>query len=163
MGYTEVSTEVPECSLCGSTDASWYWQEWKNGRGRHVMCRCRSCHKTSTAPKREVFVEEADKNPIHSKASYGYAHRNILIRELGFKTYEEYLQSPLWASIRVRVLKKKGVRCVLCKKWARHIHHRNYTRSVMNGQSIRHLVPLCETCHELEHGIRRAASQTAVK
>ncbi len=86
-----------------------------------------------------------------------YAQRNELIRvELGFESYQEYLESDLWASIRARAMKRYGKgrrgkrrRCWVClSPWvATQVHHVVYTRNNLKGFTVTNLKPVCDLCH----------------
>lgn len=77
----------------------------------------------------------------------------VLLRELGFRSYAEYLASPLWRSIRQRVYEAKGRVCLACEiNIAEDIHHDRYDRDTLMGRSLKHLRPLCRHCHEIVHG-----------
>ena len=66
----------------------------------------------------------------------------------GCKDYNEYLKSDLWASIRDRVFKTKGSKCICCDNKACTIHHKSYNRAALEGTKLRNLVPICKSCHE---------------
>ena len=84
------------------------------------------------------------------KDAKAYARRNRFLREMGFQNYAAYLDSPLWASIRFRILLNKKHRklCLYCGHTAVCVHHRKYTRANLRGLSLAHLVPVCSACHE---------------
>lgn len=76
-----------------------------------------------------------------------YGERRTALFELGFKTYTEYLASPLWASIRAKVI-RPGTRCAGgCERYATQVHHGKYTLAVLKGRDLRHLYPVCGGCH----------------
>ncbi|MBL9165824.1 MAG: hypothetical protein JNL18_24080 [Planctomycetaceae bacterium] len=76
-----------------------------------------------------------------------------VLHELGFSSYRQYRDSPRWASIRQRVYEKKGRVCVECRlNPAVEIHHRQYDRETMVGETLRHLDPVCRHCHDILHG-----------
>lgn len=77
-----------------------------------------------------------------------YKDRNVLLLELGYKTYYDYLQSDLWKTIRTRVYTTKGDKCTLCPTKASFIHHRAYSKNVLLGKDIKPLVPICSDCHQ---------------
>jgi len=77
-----------------------------------------------------------------------YRERDQIVRELGFASYREYLDSDLWRTIRCRVYRNKGGFCRICKAPATEIHHNTYTRRVMGGADIGPLHPLCRSCHK---------------
>ncbi len=76
-----------------------------------------------------------------------YAARNHLLRQMGYSSYEEYLNSPLWASVRAAALKLHGRKCLICGKKHQCIHHRSYSRKVLEGLDLSALAPLCLDCH----------------
>lgn len=77
-----------------------------------------------------------------------YTKRDQHLQELGFKNYTEYLQSELWAGIRVRVFADYGEMCYVCLRKATCVHHCSYSLDVMLGTDITYLVPLCGWCHK---------------
>src|SRR5438874_8725109 len=77
-----------------------------------------------------------------------YLERNALLKELGYLSYQAYLASSLWYSIRARAYQFHGSSCRLCGARAEVIHHRGYGRAVMLGKSLNQLVPLCHACHQ---------------
>lgn len=78
-----------------------------------------------------------------------YEERDQLLRGLGFPSYQDYLNSPLWKAIRRRVLGKRGSQCLLCGVTATTVHHTEYSVATLRGKKTNTLVPLCRTCHEL--------------
>lgn len=79
---------------------------------------------------------------------HGYKRRDESLAILRFESYQEYLQSELWASIRQRVLRLTKGNCRCCRiQRATQIHHRHYSISVMSGEDIKSLIPLCAACH----------------
>lgn len=64
------------------------------------------------------------------------------------RTYEQYLESSLWKSIKQRVYQRFGHQCSICEKTATEIHHASYCLETMLGKRIRNLFPLCEGCHQ---------------
>lgn len=86
-----------------------------------------------------------------------YEDRRLLVADLGFTTYREYLRSDLWKSIRSRVFEEKSRNCCnrKCQKKATCVHHEFYTASALEGSCIRYLWPLCDTCHSKVHARRK--------
>lgn len=87
--------------------------------------------------------------------STSYTQRNRLLREMGFESYKHYLQSPLWAAIRSRVLTRDDRRCRACDARASQVHHNKYTEGTLTGRDLHHLFSLCADCHnaiEQNHG-----------
>ena len=84
--------------------------------------------------------------------------RQKILDEIGFDSYEEYMSSDLWLKkIRPQVKEKfKGV-CQSCKlemqgKGVRQIvHHREYTKANLDGDTIEGLTLVCQSCHSRAH------------
>jgi hypothetical protein len=91
-----------------------------------------------------------------------YVYRDDNLRALGFDSYDAYLRSPLWASIRIRVLERCGTRCEVCsKKMAAQVHHRAYDPATLRGDSIDALTATCFGCHiKAERRYKRGAGDT---
>lgn len=77
-----------------------------------------------------------------------YAERNTLLADLGYESYLHYLKSSLWHYIRGMAWRVHGPRCRLCRKRASQLHHTSYSQTVLLGQDLAHLVPLCQKCHD---------------
>jgi len=81
-----------------------------------------------------------------------YNKRLYVLREMGFKSYAEYLENPLWKSIRREELDKNPF-CKVCESRSNEVHHRSYSRMVMKGIDRNQLVSLCSECHRsIEYG-----------
>lgn len=70
-----------------------------------------------------------------------------VLKNLGYNNYKEYVAGVVWANIRDRVFKEKGNKCVVCTRRATVIHHRLYSKEILEGTDIRPLIPLCWDCH----------------
>ena len=72
---------------------------------------------------------------------------------LGFKTYNDYLNSDLWRTIRSRVFDRDGYACRDCGVLEEPIvvHHTSYALDVLEGRDDRCLVTLCHPCHRRRH------------
>ena len=77
-----------------------------------------------------------------------YEKRNALIRELGYKSYKDYLNSRMWKHVRERVLKRDRGVCLACNGPAQVVHHRSYCKASIRGMRLDYLVSLCHKCHE---------------
>jgi hypothetical protein len=77
-----------------------------------------------------------------------YAYRDENLKRLGFKSYQSYLRSSLWMSIRVRVFERTNGRCVKCRAAATQVHHRAYDPATLTGDSINALSAVCARCHK---------------
>ncbi len=87
------------------------------------------------------------RKPVVDREIVGYGQRRRVLLGMGYATYGEYLGSPLWKTIRARVLAAKGRSCWVCDDPAAAIHHTSYNGLVMQGLDLSHLFPLCEACH----------------
>lgn len=77
-----------------------------------------------------------------------YTERNAILRTLGFATYQSYLESPTWRTIRAKVLARDRQQCQLCLGKAFSVHHRSYCRGALDGSQLHHMVSICKPCHE---------------
>lgn len=76
-----------------------------------------------------------------------YTERNRNLKKLGYTTYRGYLDSDFWKAIRDKVFQTKGRLCSICKRSARHVHHRDYCVETLRGEKTSALVPICTGCH----------------
>lgn len=94
-----------------------------------------------------------------------YETRDRTLRRMGFPSYKAYLESPLWAVIRRRILDAAGSRCVLCNGKATQVHHRSYHRKALAGKKPQLLLAVCGDCHrnaEYDHaGIKRTTFEAS--
>lgn len=73
-----------------------------------------------------------------------------LARAAGFDSYEAYLRSPYWRSIRALVLKRDRGRCVRCQSPRRlTIHHASYDH--IGDEWLGLLKTFCWWCHTSIH------------
>lgn len=123
---------------------------------RHKACG-NAVDLTKTPPRRRNKVILV---PIGAEAkSEQYRIIDAAVRDLGFLSYDEYLRSNLWSRIRQAVFDKKGTSCCLCTEDAVAVHHHSYAPSVMSGENLEPLFPICDRCHkslEFEHGKKRS-------
>ena len=93
-----------------------------------------------------------------------YTTRNSLLRKMGYPSYADYLSSKLWEDIRHRVF-SSGRQCRLClaKMGEMHLHHICYKKTVMTGDDLSKLIPLCAICHHriefTKKGVKRSLTQ----
>lgn len=121
----------------------------------------RELSKVALAPASTPLSEIGDRTPL------SYKQRNELIRvELGFNSYREYLESPLWAGIRRRAIVRYGTfgngdrgqrRCWTCLVILRadypadttitaQVHHIVFTRDNLKGKTVNNLRLVCDLC-----------------
>lgn len=70
--------------------------------------------------------------------------------ELGYASYEEYLQSRHWEKLKEQRIKNKNAKCYICgsKTWLL-LHHRTYEH--LGREKKGELVVLCTRCNKLVH------------
>jgi len=78
-----------------------------------------------------------------------YMRRDATLRDMGYPSYKAYLASPLWKSIRAKVIERAHGKCHICGGKATEVHHRLYWREVLDGRWLNNLNAVCRTCHEL--------------
>lgn len=77
-----------------------------------------------------------------------YADRDENLKRLGFKSYRQYIESPFWAGIRDRALKRAQGLCERCGSGRSiQVHHRSYDLATLAGTSIDSLTVVCRSCH----------------
>lgn len=76
-----------------------------------------------------------------------YEKRNDNLSSLGYRTYQEYLDSEDWSRIRERHLVDYPV-CLLCDFPAQQVHHMSYDFETLLGLKKYRLVQLCSVCHK---------------
>ena len=68
---------------------------------------------------------------------------------MGYPTYWDYLQSPHWKKVRVRLLQKESM-CRLCREAvANTLHHTRYDH--LGCERDDDILLLCSHCHDLIH------------
>jgi 5-methylcytosine-specific restriction endonuclease McrA len=73
------------------------------------------------------------------------SQRHDFLLSLGYVNYADYLKSPLWFSIRARVL-GASPDCA-CGVPANQVHHKVYTEANLSGKTTRGLWAICVDCH----------------
>lgn len=89
-----------------------------------------------------------------------YSIRDEFLKSIGFDSYQSYLESDLWESIRSRAMKKGKKLCAVCKNAAIEVHHKSYSEDVLSGKNISLLICLCRTCHDLIEFDSRGSKRT---
>lgn len=86
-----------------------------------------------------------------------------ILQDIGFKTYSEYLASPLWKGIHRSVIRRDQGLCQVCRKApALQVHHRKYTRQTLLGQDLQSLISICVECHR-DAEIARSGKQLTTR
>jgi hypothetical protein len=80
------------------------------------------------------------------------------------KSYQDYLQSERWQTLREVMLTQAERRCQLCNadNVELNVHHRSYER-IRTAEEAKDLVVLCKACHEKFHGLDNKKSKKAKK
>lgn len=89
----------------------------------------------------------ARKKPARKRTSKGYRMRSVVLSQLGYTSYPEYLASEDWKKIRQKKL-SRFPECLLCKRLASQVHHMDYDDRTLLGLEPKLLVTLCDACHE---------------
>ena len=76
--------------------------------------------------------------------------------------HRQYLQSPLWRSVRKNALIQFGEICAKCGGYGTDVHHLTYER-VGGNELIEDLQVLCRDCHEALHTIERSTQRSNSK
>ena len=76
-----------------------------------------------------------------------WSEQKQVLKEMGYNNYKEYVSGVVWANIRDRVLEEKKHRCIICTRRATVIHHKAYSKEILQGKDITPLEPLCWDCH----------------
>lgn len=97
--------------------------------------------KSMTKEERAEFLQKLRK-------MNAYQRREFEFRRAGFGSYREYLDSPLWRSIRYRVLKQFNWTCAFCGGRATEVHHESYKLATLKGGDLSKLWAVCHSCHE---------------
>lgn len=83
---------------------------------------------------------------------FDYRKRDESLRVLGFSSYQDYLNSPIWYFLRKLVMKRaKGLRQSCQINRATQVHHESYSPKCLLGHQMKKLVAVCPMCHEMAH------------
>ena len=74
-----------------------------------------------------------------------YQDRADNLKAMGFPSYDAYLDSGLWKSIRHRIL-FRCKQCFSCGRPSTQVHHTIYTMAVLKGQNFEGLYATCSSC-----------------
>jgi len=76
-----------------------------------------------------------------------YEDRDLIIKSMGFKNYNDYLSSALWNNIRQIVIRTFNGKCQFCNNSVTEIHHSSYDKETLLGHKYDNLHPVCNKCH----------------
>ena len=77
-----------------------------------------------------------------------YQVRANSLKELGFRTYSDYLSSDIWRTIRERIFSRDKGKCKVCSRKCHSVHHVTYNVVVMRGDDDTQLISVCRGCHK---------------
>jgi hypothetical protein len=82
------------------------------------------------------------------------------LRELGFESYEAYLRSAHWASVKKQFRESnRSQNCCVCGSGTKiHIHHRTY--HALGAEELDHLIAICEEHHNELHRRLRGSGRS---
>ena len=76
------------------------------------------------------------------------------LREAGYQSYREYLQSEAWRQKKAEFFEVRPKRCWVCSREEQfEVHHKTYAR--VTCERLDDLVGLCGGCHEKVHLVRQ--------
>jgi hypothetical protein len=113
---------------------------------------------------REEYDEQAKRRAIEAGHKFAaFKARRAALRALGFKSYEDYLESQHWRSFRKLVLDTQRVRsglehnvcesCLSAKDGIKlQLHHLTYAR--MGNERIEDVKVICRECHQKVHSVK---------
>lgn len=80
-----------------------------------------------------------------------FAKRDRDLKALGFASYGDYIESPLWRRRRAAFFANRPKQCEVCESvyGVIYLHHCTYHR--IGRESDEDLVALCDRCHLLAH------------
>lgn len=91
-----------------------------------------------------------------------YEDRVIALKSIGFNSYKEYLESPLWLAIKKEVFIRDACQCRVkycADKGCKQAHHLSYSRIVLLGLDSSKIVTVCIKHHkEIEYDKERKRS-----
>lgn len=93
----------------------------------------------------EAVVAESGRFLTHA---WTYGMRDVILQQIGYSSYGDYLESDLWHQIRALLLRDRR-RCWVChrRRKATQVHHQEYTRRNLLGETSHGLKPVCRICH----------------
>jgi hypothetical protein len=154
--------------LCGTRSREWPGKKRTHKANRSGKKRRRNTKKENRRKKqaRERYErrQQQRQTQMSSRDSETYAERDVILGRMGFLNYADYRESDLWKDIRRRVYKFRGRNCVLCGDKSKAIHHHSYAESVLRGDDIQPMYPLCDKCHtKIECDGRRKREMSEVQ
>ena len=92
-----------------------------------------------------------------------WQERDNSLKKAGFKSYDEFLKSELWQSIKKKASSKTTFQyCWLCSRTDVDLHHLHYKRLTQKTNALKDIVPCCREHHKQIHDLAKA-KKTSVK
>jgi hypothetical protein len=134
--------------VCGTRSYEWPGKKRSRpNRSGNSKRRREKKRKLRREKSRERYARQQH-TQMSGRDSETYAARDIVLGRIGFINYADYRESDLWKGIRRRVYKFRGRNCVLCGDKSKAIHHHSYAESVLRGEDIQPMYPMCDQCHK---------------
>lgn len=90
-----------------------------------------------------------------------YKLRNIRLKEIGYKSYKDYIKSDLWKDIRTKHINHHN-KCDYCNsKYRLNVHHLSYEK--IGVYITDHLITLCDDCHTFSHAFHFAFPEFTIR
>lgn len=97
--------------------------------------------------KKRVLERINHKKFHKARNGEAYYSRNLILKEIGFDSYKDYLKSNLWKNIRQEVLTRDKNNCQICGCHGTQVHHSRYHKNDLLGNNLKFLHCLCGECH----------------
>lgn len=91
----------------------------------------------------------------------GLEKRSILVTDRG-KKYRDYLRSGVWATKRAVSMERTDGFCQFCGRPATNVHHVRYPKQ-LGDEHPNSLIPVCDQCHSISHGVQEMSKLTDVQ
>lgn len=95
---------------------------------------------------RKLKKDKPKYKPNYKNKYWLYEKRNAILKELGYNSYSEYLNSELWKNIRSEILKTRWS-CEICGDKSTVLHHKAYNKMTLIGKANFNILSLCNSCH----------------
>lgn len=98
-----------------------------------------------------------------------FRNRNLLLKEKGFKDYQDFLKSAEWAETKRKFAKKvalgkQSYSCFCCGSLDNlQLHHLKYNNLNLSGKVGNYLKYVCEDCHKTIHLITKLCARVSIK
>lgn len=115
-------------------------------------------------PEIGFYYRDLQRKRNKKKGRHHTPNRLDNLHAIGFRSYKEYLNSPLWDRVRTSIFMLADRKCKLCGSKAQVVHHKDYSKQTLLGFRPHNLVALCEACHTKiefhDNGKKRTQKET---